>query len=119
LNVKVITGGHTKRQIVNPVFEENDIIIATLGALSKLTNTGMMFNTYFYPQTDFIHCIILLGIYSMRYVRHVVLDEADTLMDDSFNELMTRFLSRFQVQILFFKLLKNICNNTVFNIFIY
>uniref|UniRef100_A0A2S2NQZ6 RNA helicase n=1 Tax=Schizaphis graminum TaxID=13262 RepID=A0A2S2NQZ6_SCHGA len=75
LNVKVITGGHTKRLIVNPVFEENDIVIATLGALSKLTNTG---------------------IYSMRYVRHVVLDEADTLMDDSFNELMTRFLSRFQ-----------------------
>ncbi|KAL4141572.1 hypothetical protein QTP88_004191 [Uroleucon formosanum] len=75
LNTKVITGGHTKRQIVNPVFEENDIIIATLGALSKLTNTG---------------------IYSMRYVRHVVLDEADTLMDDSFNELMTHFLSRFQ-----------------------
>lgn len=75
LNVKVITGGHTKRQILNPVFEENDIIVATLGALSKLTNTG---------------------IYSMRYVRHVVLDEADTLMDDSFNELMTRFLSRFQ-----------------------
>ncbi|XP_060834256.1 probable ATP-dependent RNA helicase DDX28 [Rhopalosiphum padi] len=75
LNVKVITGGHTKRLIVNPVFEENDIVIATLGALSKLTNTG---------------------IYSMRYVRHVILDEADTLMDDSFNELMTRFLSRFQ-----------------------
>lgn len=47
LNVKVITGGHTKRQIVNPVFEENDIIIATLGALSKLTNTGMIFKHYF------------------------------------------------------------------------
>jgi hypothetical protein len=43
LNVKVITGGHTKRLIVNPVFEENDIVIATLGALSKLTNTGMIF----------------------------------------------------------------------------
>lgn len=40
----------------------------------------------------------------MRYVRHVVLDEADTLMDDSFNELMTHFLSRFQVQILFYLL---------------
>lgn len=34
----------------------------------------------------------------MRYVRHIVLDEADTLMDDSFNELMTKFLSRFQVR---------------------
>ncbi|XP_025415053.1 probable ATP-dependent RNA helicase DDX28 [Sipha flava] len=74
LNVKVITGGHTKRLITNPVFEENDLIIATIGALSKLTTTG---------------------IYSMRYVRHVVLDEADTLMDDSFNELVNHFLSRF------------------------
>jgi len=74
LNVKVITGGHTKRMIVNPVFEENDILIATIGALSKLTTTG---------------------IYSMRHVRHLVLDEADTLMDDSFNELVTHFLRRF------------------------
>ncbi|XP_050543259.1 probable ATP-dependent RNA helicase DDX28 [Daktulosphaira vitifoliae] len=74
LKIKVITGGHTKRLIVNPTFEETDLIIATIGALSKLTTTG---------------------IYSMRYVRHIVLDEADTLMDDSFNELMTHFLKRF------------------------
>lgn len=45
-----------------------------------------------------IHFIlIILGIYSMRGVRHVVLDEADTLMDDSFNELVTHFLKRFHV----------------------
>lgn len=50
-----------------------------------------------------LHCMIynimiyILGIYSMRYVRHVVLDEADTLLDDSFNELMTHFLARFHV----------------------
>ncbi|XP_050441891.1 probable ATP-dependent RNA helicase DDX28 [Adelges cooleyi] len=74
LKIKVITGGHTKRQIVNPTFEENDIVVATLGALSKLTTTG---------------------IYSMRCVRHIVLDEADTLLDDSFNELLTHFLGRF------------------------
>lgn len=43
LSIKVITGGHTKRQIMNPVFEENDIIIATIGALSKLTTTGMIY----------------------------------------------------------------------------
>lgn len=35
----------------------------------------------------------------MRYVRHVVLDEADTLLDDSFNELVNHFLSRFHVLI--------------------
>jgi len=33
----------------------------------------------------------------MRHVRHLVLDEADTLMDDSFNELVTHFLRRFNV----------------------
>lgn len=33
----------------------------------------------------------------MRYVRHVVLDEADTLLDDSFIELVNHFLSRFHV----------------------
>lgn len=41
----------------------------------------------------------------MRYVRHIVLDEADTLMDDSFNELMAKFLSRFQVRIFFIYLI--------------
>lgn len=106
MNVKVITGGHTKRQIVNPVFEENDIIIATLGALSKLTNTGCydFLNLILFILSLNLYNVILffLGIYSMRYVRHVVLDEADTLMDDSFNELMTRFLSRFQVRRFFF-----------------
>jgi len=55
----------------------------------------------------------------MRYVRHIVLDEADTLMDDSFNELMTQFLSRFHVRFFFFKLFKTIYINTDFNIFIY
>lgn len=29
--------------IVNPVFEENDIVIATIGALSKLTTSGKIF----------------------------------------------------------------------------
>lgn len=28
---------------MNPVFEENDIVIATIGALSKLTTTGMIY----------------------------------------------------------------------------
>lgn len=43
----------------------------------------------------------------MRHVRHIVLDEADTLMDDSFNEQMIHFLSRFQVRIHFVRY--NIC----------
>ena len=37
------------------------------------------------------------GIMSMRDVHHVVLDEADTLLDDSFNEKLCHFLKRFPV----------------------
>lgn len=36
----------------------------------------------------------------MKNVRHLVLDEADALLDDSFNESTTKFLQRFQVSTL-------------------
>nr|CAD7440677.1 unnamed protein product [Timema bartmani] len=72
---KVITGGRTKRTMMNPSFEKIDLLIATLGTLSKLTVTG---------------------IYNMSRVRHVILDEADTLLDDSFNEKLCHFLRRFK-----------------------
>ncbi|PNF19193.1 hypothetical protein B7P43_G09601 [Cryptotermes secundus] len=74
---KVLTGGHTKSKIMNPSFEEVDLLVASLGALSKLTTTG---------------------IYNMKSVHHVVLDEADTLLDDSFSEKLCRFLRHFQFQ---------------------
>lgn len=44
---------------MNPVFEENDIIIATLGALSKLTTTGMIFRNKF---LQLIFNIIILWV---------------------------------------------------------
>lgn len=74
LNVKVIVGGRTKNKMMNPEFQDIDLIIGTVGAVSKLVTTG---------------------VYRMNQVRHVVLDEADTLLDDSFNEKMTHFLKRF------------------------
>lgn len=74
INTNILTGGHTKRKMLNPEFEEVDLLIASFGALSKLTTTGII---------------------SMRDVRHVVLDEADTLLDDSFNEKLCHFLRRF------------------------
>jgi hypothetical protein len=37
---KVLTGGHTKSKIMNPSFEKVDLLVASLGALSKLTTTG-------------------------------------------------------------------------------
>ncbi|XP_071446149.1 probable ATP-dependent RNA helicase DDX28 [Hetaerina americana] len=75
INAKVIVGGHVKRQILNPEFNDVDILIGTFGALSKLVTTG---------------------IYKISMVRHVVLDEADSLLDDSFEEKMNPFLRRFQ-----------------------
>ncbi|KAH8360935.1 hypothetical protein KR093_000540 [Drosophila rubida] len=74
LKVKALLGGNTKQQMMNPEFEQMDILVATLGAVSKLVTTG---------------------IYRMDQVRHVVLDEADTLLDDSFTDKLTYFLRRF------------------------
>jgi superfamily II DNA/RNA helicase len=36
----------------------------------------------------------------MKNVHHVVLDEADTLLDDSFNEKLCYFLKHFHVSII-------------------
>lgn len=74
LQTKVVVGGHTKRLMLNPSFEDVDLLVGTVGALSKLVTNG---------------------IYRMERVRHVVLDEADTLLDDSFNEKLGYFLRRF------------------------
>ncbi|XP_011186769.1 probable ATP-dependent RNA helicase DDX28 [Zeugodacus cucurbitae] len=74
VQIKTILGGNTKRLMVNPEFADVDVIVATVGALSKLVTTG---------------------IYRMEEVRHVVLDEADTLLDDSFSDKLGYFLRRF------------------------
>lgn len=74
----VIVGGGTKRKIFNPSFKDVDLLIATPGALNKLTNAG---------------------IYKMSDVRHVILDEADTLLDESFCADLCNFLRRFPVSI--------------------
>ena len=74
INVKVITGGSTKQKMLNPSFEDIDILVGSIGAISKLTTTA---------------------IYRMSEVKHVVLDEADTLLDDGFNEKLSYFLRRF------------------------
>ncbi|KAH8266494.1 hypothetical protein KR044_008053 [Drosophila immigrans] len=74
LKVKALLGGNTKQQMMQPDFEQMDVLVATLGAVSKLVTTG---------------------IYRMEHVRHVVLDEADTLLDDSFTDKLTYFLRRF------------------------
>lgn len=76
IKTKVIVGGHTKSLMKKLPIDEVDVLIASLGALSKL---------------------ITSNIYRMHEVRHVVLDEADTLLDDSFNGKLQYVLKRFPV----------------------
>lgn len=73
LKVKVIVGGRTKRLMMNPEFEDIDILIATPGAVGKLST---------------------VGIYKLNEVKYTVLDEADTLLDDSFLDRMESLLKR-------------------------
>lgn len=62
--------------ILNPVFEHLDIVVASLGAISKLSTHNQ---------------------YQLRSCKHLVFDEADTLFDDSFSEKSIHFMKRFPV----------------------
>ena len=78
VKTKVVVGGGIKKKVINPPVSDVDIIVATLGGLSKLTT---------------------LGIYKMKFVRHVVLDEADSLFDETFYDKLRHFLQRIAVGI--------------------
>lgn len=78
LKSKILIGGHTKSIMDNPPIEEIDILVASVGSLSKLITTN---------------------IYRMHQVRHVIIDEADTLLDDSFSNKLQFVLKRFPVMI--------------------
>ncbi|XP_027225026.2 probable ATP-dependent RNA helicase DDX28 [Penaeus vannamei] len=77
INVELVKGGRTKKLMLNPAVTEPHLLVATIGALSKLTTAGL---------------------YDMSLVRHITLDEADSLLDDSFNDSVIRYLSRFPIQ---------------------
>ena len=74
---RCITGGRLKRDTLNADFKEVDILFASMGALSKM---------------------ITHRIYNMSRVQHLVLDESDTLLDDSFNDKMLYILRKFPLQ---------------------
>lgn len=99
LKSKVIIGGHTKSIMMNPSMDNIDILIASMGALSKLITTR---------------------VYKMDAVRHVVLDEADTLLDDSFAPKVRYILRRFPVILLASSITANsitlFCNNSELSI---
>jgi len=72
-----ITGGRLKQKMLNPDIKNVDILIGSFGAISKLTTTK---------------------VYNLDRVQHLVLDEADTLLDDTFNEKVNHFLRKFPLQ---------------------
>jgi len=57
-------------------YDMMDILVATPSVVSKLTSVKLL---------------------DMRNVRHAVLDEADTLLDDSFNDYIKKFLGKLPV----------------------
>ncbi|CAG9785803.1 unnamed protein product [Diatraea saccharalis] len=77
LNVTTLVGGKTKQKMINPPIEYCDLLVTTLGAYSKLVTTG---------------------IFKIHNIHHVVLDEADTLLDDSFVEKLSYVLRKFSIQ---------------------
>lgn len=73
LKAKVVVGGNTKRLMLNPEFDDIDILIGTPGAIGKLST---------------------VGVYKLGTVMYTVLDEADTLTDDTFVERISSLLRR-------------------------
>ncbi|XP_065578982.1 probable ATP-dependent RNA helicase DDX28 [Artemia franciscana] len=72
-----VTGGSIARKITRPQYDEVDLLVGTLGGLSKLTT---------------------FGVYGTDMLAHVVIDEADTMLDDSFKDHTGRYLRRFSLQ---------------------
>ncbi|XP_011862936.1 PREDICTED: probable ATP-dependent RNA helicase DDX28 [Vollenhovia emeryi] len=73
IRTKIITGGKTKKMMLDPPMEMVDIVIASFGVISKLTTNK---------------------VYELDLVRHIVLDEADALFHDTFEEQLQVFLKR-------------------------
>ncbi|KAL6437714.1 hypothetical protein ACFW04_004236 [Cataglyphis niger] len=71
--VQTITGGKTNKMLLDPLVEKVDIIIASFGVISKLTTHK---------------------IYKLNMVRSIVLDEADALFHETFEEKLQVFLKR-------------------------
>lgn len=76
IHTKTILGGKTKKIMINPPVEEVDIVIASFGVISKLTTNK---------------------IYKLNMVKHLVLDEADALFHETFEEQLQIFLKRMPV----------------------
>lgn len=77
IKTKIITGGRTKRMILNPSVESVDVVVCSFGVISKLTT---------------------FGIYDLSFLRLVVLDEADALFHNTFEDKLKIFMRRIFVR---------------------
>ena len=72
IKVGMVTGGNIERKLADERRYNVDILVGSFGGLEKLLRGGL---------------------YSPRALRHVVYDEADTLLDDTFNQESVPLLS--------------------------
>ena len=89
-----------------------DILVATPGVLSKAVATSRNFvlisllrSWWFEPIKfsrravyTYYYCWLATGKLNLSRLQTVIMDEADTLLDDSFNYIMTRVITRTTVR---------------------
>lgn len=76
ITTKVLQGGNLGSKIKSPPSRPIDLVVSTINAIRVLTK---------------------VQVYSMRKLKMVILDEADTLTDDSFCDDLVDFLRYFPV----------------------
>ncbi|KAF3427484.1 hypothetical protein E2986_02866 [Frieseomelitta varia] len=76
IKTKLITGGKTKKMILDPPVDHVDILVCSFGVVSKLTT---------------------FGVYNLSLLRYVVLDEADALFHHTFQEKLQVFMKRLPI----------------------
>ena len=78
VNAQVVIGGErTQMKLWKPEFQTVDVLVATPGVLSKLLSNGL---------------------WNFRRAQTIVVDEADSLLDDSFSTVVKRILQKTSIQ---------------------
>ncbi|KAI4496529.1 hypothetical protein M0804_000339 [Polistes exclamans] len=76
ISTKILVGGKTKRLVSRLPMDDVDLVVASFGVISKLTT---------------------FKIYKLYCVKHIVLDEADALFHESFDDKLNVFMNRLQI----------------------
>lgn len=76
MSIKMLTGGRTKKKMMDPPFDRIDILVGSYGVISKL---------------------FTVGVYKRDLVRCMVLDEVDALFHSTFEESLKVFLKKLPI----------------------